>query len=163
MKALRTGASIALVTSALGAVATPALAGHSVANEPEPTLEIFSNQQPILIGRGQPKTVTLLGAVYDGDIEFGGRVSIRPNGPKETACPIFASGELFNVTVNRNSTNVPFSIQVQVPQAHPLGTFNCKLTYFASQVNPATGVLVPIATKGNEVGFQYTVKNRFVF
>lgn len=163
MKVLLNAAPFVLVAGVLGAVATPSFAGHSVANEPEPTLEIFSSQQPVLIGRGQPKALTLLGAVYDGDIEFGGRVLIRPNGPQETACPIFANGDNTNVWVPRNSTNVPFQLQVQVPQSHPLGTYKCTLTYSATQVNPATGVLVPIATKGNEVGFQYTVKNKLVF
>lgn len=163
MSTLTTSARSVLIAGILAAAAAPSIARHSVANEPEPTLEIFSNQQPILIGRGQPKTLSLLGAVYDGDIRFDGKVFIRPNGPAATACPIFSNGDNFNVSVVRNSTNVPFQLQVLVPQNHPLGTYNCKLTYSATQTNPATGEVVPIATKGNEVGFQYTVKNRFVF
>ncbi|GIZ51822.1 hypothetical protein [Noviherbaspirillum aridicola] len=154
------------LAAALGTLATitpPVSAGHSVANEPEPRLEIFSNQQPILIGRGQFRNVFVLGAVYDGDIEFGGRVSLRPNGPQASACPIFSFGENTGVQANRNTTDIPFGLQVAVPGNHPLGTFTCALTYSASQVNPATGVLVPIATLGNEVRFQYTVRNRFVF
>ena len=82
-----------ILTALVTGLSTGALAGHSVGNEPEPTLEIFSNQQPILIGLGQPKGMTVLGAVYDGDIKFGGQVLIQPNGPKETACPVFNNGD----------------------------------------------------------------------
>lgn len=100
-----------------------------------------------------PKTASLLGAVYDGDIRFDGRVFIRPNGPAATACPIFSNGDNFNVSVVRNSANVPFQLSVLVPQNHPLGTYNCTLTYSATQTNPSTGEVVPIASKGNQVGF----------
>lgn len=163
MKALFSMASGVLVASALGAVAIPAVANHSVADEPEPTLEIFPSQQPILIGQGQPKTVTLLGAVYDGDIKFGGTVSIVPKNPQATNCPIFLNGENKGVSIRRNSTNVPFQLTVRPARTHPLGTFDCTLIYSASQINPATRDVVTVATKGNEVRFQYTVKKKFVF
>jgi hypothetical protein len=154
--------AIALILTALvPGPGTSALAGHSVANEPEPKLEIFPNQQPILIGLGQPKGTTVLGAVYDGNIRFGGQVLIRPNGPKETACPIFNSGDNLNVSAARNTTNLPLGVGFLVPANHPLGNFNCALTYSASQVNPFTGERVPVRTQGNQVNVPYTVKRRF--
>jgi hypothetical protein len=137
------------------------LARHSPGNEPEPTLEIFPNQQPILIGLGQPKGYKLLGAVYDGDIKFAGRVFVRPNGPKETACPIFFNGDNLNFSAARNSTNIPIGVSFRVPANHPLGNFNCALTYSGDQINPATTEVVPVKTKGNQVNVPYTVKRKF--
>jgi hypothetical protein len=154
-------AGILLGTALMAGLIPAAFARHSPGGDPEPTLEIFSNQQPILIGRSQPKGLTLLGAVYDGQILFG-RVTVRPNGPQETACPIFFTGGTPTFSAPRNSTNVPVPLTVSVPANHPLGNFNCGLTYTASQTNPATGEEVPIRTNGNQVNVPYTVKNRFV-
>lgn len=137
-------------------------ANHSPANLEEPKLEIFANQLPILIGRWQPKTLRLTGAVYDGDIVFDGRVFIRPKVNKEVSCPIFRNGDNIGVAVKGNTTNVPFRLEVLVPANHPLGDFTCTLSYSGTQLNPATNITVPIPTLGNDVKFKYTVKNKFV-
>lgn len=138
-----------------------AFANHSPANLPEPILEIFASQLPILIGRGQPKSLQLTGAVYDGDIVFDGKVFIRPKVSKPVSCPIFRDGTNLGVAVKGNTTNVPFRLEVLVPATHPVGQFSCVLSYSGSQLNPATNVTVPIKTKGNDVQFSYTVKNKF--
>ncbi|HYD81341.1 MAG TPA: hypothetical protein VEC06_16160 [Paucimonas sp.] len=145
------------------AAAPAALANHSPANQEEPKLEIFANQLPILIGRGQPKSLTFTGAVYDGDIVFDGKVFIRPKNGTLASCPIFLNGDNFGVAVTGNTTNVPFRLAVLVPSNHPLGTFTCTLSYSGTQLNPVTRQTVPIPTLGNDVQFQYTVKNRFIF
>lgn len=160
MKVLFSAASGIFVATALLAVTAPAIACHSVGNEREPKLEIFSNQQPILIGRNQAKNVTVLGAVYDGNIN-GGTVSIVPNGP--AACPIFVNGVNSGISIRGNSTNVPFLLAVRPAGTHPIGTFQCTLTYFASQINLVSNQPCSIPTTENQVSFQYTVKNKFVF
>ncbi|MDC8759260.1 hypothetical protein [Janthinobacterium fluminis] len=139
-----------------------AFAGPALADLPDPKLEIFANQLPILIGRGQPKTLTLTGAVYDGDIVFDGKVFIRPKVSTAVSCPIFRNGDNFGVAVTRNTTNVPFRLEVLTPQNHPTGEFTCTLTYSGTQFIPTLGRTVAIATIGNDVQFQYRVKNKFV-
>jgi hypothetical protein len=135
-----------------------------MAHAEPPKVEIFSNQQPILIGLNQQKEVTLLGAVYDDPL-INGIVNIVPNGPTDTARPIFLSGAN-SVTYPGNTTNLPFRVLVRGPSSDfQVGqTFGCALTYSAARVviNPFTGLpdLVSVRTQGNEVRFQYTVKRR---
>lgn len=152
-----------LITTLAAAFSGAVLADHSPANLPEPKLEIFANQLPILIGRGQPKTLQLTGAVYDGDIVFDGKVFIRPKVSADISCPIYRNGDNFGVAVKGNTTNVSFRLDVFVPPNHPLGDFTCTLRYSGTQLNPATNQTVPIPTKGNNVQFKYTVKNKFIF
>jgi hypothetical protein len=152
-----------IIASACFAASPSVFANHSPANLAEPKLEIFANQLLILIGRGQPKSLTLTGAVYDGDIVFDGKVFIRPKISKPVSCPIFGNGDNFGVAVKGNTANVPFRLDVLVPSNHPLGNFTCTLSYSGTQLNPATGQTVAIPTKGNDVQFKYTVKNKFVF
>src|SRR5262245_23679512 len=93
-----------------------------------PKVEIFPSQQPILLGLNQQKVVLLFGAVYDTG-RLGGAVDIAPNGPPETACPIFLSGLNLQVTAPDNTTNVPFSLTVVGPiDPRQAGqTFTCAL------------------------------------
>lgn len=129
-----------------------------------PSLEIFANQLPILIGRGQGKSLPITGAVYDSDITAGSLVSLRPKLAKDISCPIFSNGEnLLSQTIRANSTSVPFRLIVFVPANHPLGNFTCVLRYGGTLVNPLTNTSVPLMTKGNDVMFTYTVKNKFIF
>jgi hypothetical protein len=159
LRSLRVPVAAVLVTSCLLLHSATARAGTSV--------EIYANQQPILLGLKQQKAITLLGAVYGSSDDVNlvnGVILIAPNGPRETACPIFLSGVNTNVTVPRNTANVPLSAFVLGPadQRQVGQTLTCGLTYQAFRVvfDPGTGQfsLDPVRTKGNEVRFQYTVK-----
>lgn len=164
MKTFISGKSLRLIMALIAVpMSGTAMANHSPAGLQEPILEIFANQLPILIGRGQPKTLQLTGAVYDGDIVFDGKVFIRPKVSADISCPIYRNGDNFGVAVKGNTTNVPFRLDVFVPPNHPLGDFTCTLRYSGTQLNPATNQTVPIPTKGNNVQFKYTVKNKFIF
>jgi hypothetical protein len=144
---------------------TSVLLLQSAMAQADPKVEIFSNQQPILIGLNQQTQVTLLGAVYDDSL-VNGAVNLVPNGPQNTACPIFVNGLNSPVNIPGNTMNVQFRVLVQGPSdpQQVTQTFTCGLTYSAAQVvfDPVTGrfVLEPVRTLGNEVRFQYTVKRR---
>ena len=131
----------------------------------KPTVEIFASQQPILLGLNQSLSVVLFGAVYDQNL-VDGVIDIAPNGPQASACPIFVTG-ISTATVPGNTANAPFSLVVRGPSdAGQVGqTLTCALRYRAFRlVRDASGQgsLEPVATKGNEVRFQYTVKRREV-
>lgn len=53
-------------------------------------------------------------------------------------------------------------IDLLTPSNHPTGDFTCTLTYSGTQFIPTRQRTVQIATVGNDVRFQYTVKNKFV-
>lgn len=103
---------VAVFSLVIGASSTAVLAESAK----RPILEIFANQLPILIGRGQGKSLALTGAVYDSDITAGSLVSLRPKLAKDISCPIFSNGDnLLSQTIRANSTNVPFRLIVFVP------------------------------------------------
>ncbi len=132
----------------LGTLATPAMAGD--------VLEVFSNQQPVLIGINQPKVLKLLGALY-GETNFLGKVRFQPQ--TTGSCRIFFRGES-NVAAKANTTNIVFGLEVLVPKDHPLGDAQCTLQYTAVQVD-ALGNETPFPVRGNTVTIPYTVKKRF--
>jgi hypothetical protein len=137
---------------------TSVLLLQSATAQADPKVEIYAGQQPILIGLGQQKEVTLLGAVYDENL-VNGFVNVVPNGPQQSACPIFLNGSN-SVTFLGNTANDPFRLLVQGPadEQQVQQTFTCGLTYSAFRKEGTN--LIPIRTKGNEVQFQYTVKRR---
>ncbi len=148
---------LSMLLSLVGLNGLLASAAHAV-----PTVEIFANQVPILIGRGQGKTLQLLGAVYDERLD-GGKVLILPKVSKSISCPLFFNGDNIGLSIPGNSTNVPFRLTVFVPASHPLGDFTCTLRYAASRLNLVTGIEDILPTKMNDVVFKYTVKNRMIF
>lgn len=144
-------------------LATSGLLLHSAVTRAEAKVEIFSDQQPILLKLDQTKTVTLLGAVYDDSLA-NGVINIVPNGSQNTACPIFVSGLNSPINAPINTTNLLLNVVVKGPSDPQLvqQTFTCALTYSAFRLllDTVSGrfFLDPIPTKGNEVRFQYTFK-----
>ena len=55
-----------------------------------PKVEIFPNQPGTIIFQGQVQPLQLTGAVYDR--AFQGFITLEPNGPTATACPVFLLG-----------------------------------------------------------------------
>jgi hypothetical protein len=152
--------SIALTIAVASAIGTAFAADTTASRLPFklPKVEIFADQLPIIIRPGEFKTVTLTGAVYD--TSFNGRITLDPNGPKETACPIFFS--LPGVPTPVSAPVGPDSVKVQVGLRGPVGVaagdYTCALKYTA--IHSIFNVGDFSVGKGNEVRVRYTLKRR---
>jgi hypothetical protein len=121
-----------------------------------PSLELFANQLPILIRPGEARTVPISGAVYVTG--FSGSVTLGPNGPKQTACPIFLNGDNPFVQFPVGPDSVRVGLNVWVPPETPPGTYNCALRYTAIHKILRVGDFS--VGKGNQVNVPYTVRGR---
>lgn len=126
-----------------------------------PKVELYMNQQPILIRPGEARTVPITGAVYDH--QFNGRILLAPNndlpiGPQNPACPIFLNGNNPNVAAPVGQNTLTVGLGVFVPPNTPAGNYNCALKYTALHQILLFGEFS--VGKGNEVEVPYTVRVR---
>ena len=123
-----------------------------------PSVEIYQNQQSILIRKGQSKTITITGAVYDQP--FTGDITLQPDPDFSTGCPLFGNvqfnGVYTNLSIPANGS-VALNLVVTGPTSLPPGDYTCKLKYDAEYSS------FPFPTpvgKGNPVYIKYTLKNK---
>jgi hypothetical protein len=151
--------SIALAIAVASAIGT-AFAADTTASRPPagfPKVEIFADQLPIIIRPGESKMVTLTGAVYDSP--FNGRITVEPNGPKETACPIIVLPSTPQpVWLPVGPDSVRLQVAVKGPAGVAPGDYTCALKYTAILSIPNVGDFS--VGKGNEVRVRYTLKRR---
>jgi len=128
-----------------------------------PTVELYMNQQGVLVRPGDALSTRVTGAVYDAPLLVGD-IALAPNntlplGANNPACPIFVSGAAFNIgaPIGQNVLSVP--IILSVPPNTAAGTYNCALKYRAVYKSPFTGISYDVG-KGNQVNVPYTVRVR---
>ncbi|HZI15411.1 MAG TPA: hypothetical protein VE153_33875 [Myxococcus sp.] len=126
-----------------------------------PKVELYMNQQGVLVRPGDALTARVTGAVYDAPLLFGD-IGLAPNndlptGPTNPACPLFVSGSVINTSapIGQNVLSVP--VILRVPAATAPGSYNCALKYVAIYKSPFTGISYFVG-KGNQVNIPYTVR-----
>ena len=114
-----------------------------------PSVELYAFQPAVLVSASNPnmQAVPIYGAVYN--TTFNGIISVTPNGPTQTACPIYLYSDTSPRSISVGGFNT--TIYVKVPSGTPKGNYNCGLQYsaYCGSIN---------VSKGNQVNVPYTVK-----
>ena len=158
------GSASAAPDAAPAAAAKPAPAAQPGATQPAgtigfqalPTVQIFSGQLAVNLplGASSPRPVTLSGAVY-GLERFNGSITIFPNGPTSSACPVYVSGNNTNLSLAPNA-NFAVTVYLQAMPGMPArSTGTCTLAYTAFD-QTASGMFN--VSSGNQVNVPYTIR-----
>lgn len=94
-----------------------------------PSVELYAFQPAISVSASNPdmQPVPIYGAVYN--TTFNGIISVTPNGPTQTACPIYLYSDTSPRSISVGGFNT--KIYVKVPSGTPKGNYNCGLRYSA--------------------------------
>ena len=144
---------VALLTLLAGVASRPALADapKSCGTNPNVQVELFMQQKTGTLQPGQTKAVKVRGQLF-GNVNFRGNITLAPNGPASTACPVFKSGDNNNLNLQAGQPFVVF-VTLQAPGQPTSG--NCALKYSALYTDRTPPCE---AGKGNQVNKPYLVR-----